>query len=155
MTKNSYELLKEKHQIEYGNFPIYFAVGKEQIIEKFKELNLEYDKDLDKVVGVGNFGFVRKEDETKYFDMLKRHNEEIQKEISKDITGETFIKDMFLTELKNHEYSYTRDEEDTLEALHITNDDLIKHPNLMKGLAIAKKEIIDKDNEIDYEMEMD
>ena len=49
-----------------------------------------------------------------------------------DLTGEGYIKDMFEYELANHEYGYTYDLEDTLNAIglsmeEINNDERLKH----------------------------
>ena len=46
---------------------------------------------------------------------------------------------MFRSELANHEYGYTGDIEETLDAVGVTLDDLNKHENLRKGLAKALK----------------
>ena len=49
-----------------------------------------------------------------------RHHKELQAAIDADPTGEGFIKDMFLYELENHEYSYTGTAEDALDSLGLT-----------------------------------
>ena len=48
-----------------------------------------------------------------------------------------FIYDMFYAELANHEYGYTGDITDTVEALGYTVDDLNADKRLLKGLKKA------------------
>ena len=59
---------------------------------------------------------------------------------------------MFISELENHEYSYTRDISSTLDALELTYEDIRNNPTLKKGLDLAINEIIDK-NYDDYEID--
>ena len=46
---------------------------------------------------------------------------------------------MFLYELQNHEYSYTGDYTEAMDALGITFEDLEKKPALANGLQLACK----------------
>ena len=48
---------------------------------------------------------------------------------------------MFLTELCNHEYSYTGDISETLDALNITAEEVNASAALQNGLKKAVKEI--------------
>ena len=51
---------------------------------------------------------------------------------------------MILYELKNREYSYTRDSDtvlEVIEALGFTPEDIVKNKNLINGLDNALKEI--------------
>ena len=57
--------------------------------------------------------------------------------IAEDQTGEGFIYEMFLCELDNHEYNYTRDTGDTLDALGYTAKEVIDNPRLKRGLEKA------------------
>ena len=54
-----------------------------------------------------------------------------------DKTGKGFIFDMFLQELENHEYSYTGDVQEALDALGITPQYMEAMPQLMTGLSLA------------------
>ncbi len=51
--------------------------------------------------------------------------------------GKVFIFDMFLQELENHEYSYTGDVQEALDALGITPQYMEAMPQLMTGLSLA------------------
>ena len=64
--------------------------------------------------------------------MMSRHRKEEKEAMMNDLTGEGYIKDMFEYELANHEYGYTYDLEDTLNAIglsmeEINNDERLKH----------------------------
>jgi hypothetical protein len=58
------------------------------------------------------------------------------------IQDEEFVFEMFNYELANHEYSYTGDLTDTLEALGLTMDIINETPNMADALkrAIAAQE---------------
>ena len=54
-------------------------------------------------------GYVQKKDADLLHQTTERHNKEMEAAIAEDKTGEGFIYEMFLYELDNHEYGYTRD----------------------------------------------
>lgn len=58
-------------------------------------------------------------------------------EINNQITGKQFAKDMFESELANHEYGYTKELDDTLEAIGITIEEINNNDNLKNGLKLA------------------
>lgn len=147
--QNTYDILKEKHQKEIDAFPIYFAFGEKQLEETFKKINLKYPEDIDKVSGIGYGGFVKKEDAKAYIELINKLDSEIKKEIDNDKSGENFIKDMFYSELLNHEYGYTRDITDTLDALGIAESDLKNNVALKHGLDLAVKKIIEYEDNIE------
>jgi hypothetical protein len=66
------------------------------------------------------------------------HEKEMADAIAADKTGEGFIFEMFDYELGNHEYVYTCDISDTLDALGLTIEDLAKNPALRAGLKAAR-----------------
>ena len=73
-----------------------------------------------------------------------RHHKELQAAMDADPTGEGFIKDMFLYELENHEYSYTGTVEDALESLGLTYENVAEDPRLARGLDLAEQEILEQ-----------
>lgn len=148
MKENKYDILKARHREEFDTLPLHFAFGDEQIKKKLEELNVKEEEIDKKLVGIVAGGFMLKEDYPKYIEMSERHYKEIQNEINNDKEGTGFIKDMFFSELNNHEYGYTMDVEDTLEALGITYKDLDENKNLQHGLDLAKKRFIDNEEEI-------
>lgn len=151
MKENKYDILRERQRKEFSTLPLHFAFGDEQIKRKLEELNIKEDEIEKKLVGIIGGGFMLKEDYPKYREMSERHYEEIQNEINNDKDGTGFIKDMFISELNNHEYGYTMDVNDTLEALGITDKDLAENKNLQNGLELAKKRFIDNEEESELE----
>ena len=107
---------------------------------------LDPDTDLDKIYKSGNTGgFFNKSDAQLIRDTFSRHEQELQDAIAEDETGEGFIYEMFLDELNNHEYGYTRDTEDTLYALGYTADEVLGNPHLKRGIEKAVTEICGRD----------
>ena len=130
-----------------------FTFSDEQINQGMKELGLK-STDTDKVVSIGSGGFIRKTDVKKYYDMWDKLRKEHNELIEFDKTGEGYIKDMFVSELENHEYSYTHELNKTLDALELTRDKIANSPTLSHGLELAKKEVLSKelDNTEDYDL---
>ena len=140
---NSYVEMKERHQKEVDNFPMKFAFSDEQFKKAMEELGLT-ENDLDKVVGIGAGGFIRKTDVNDYKEMGERQYKEFREAIEKDKVGDGFIKEMFLYELANHEYIITREIDDTLDALGLTDNDIRNNNNLRTGLLLAEKEYLEQ-----------
>ena len=140
---NRYEEQRFRHQNEFNAFPIMYAFSNEQFDKGMIKLGLNPD-DTDKIYSIGEGGYIRKSDHQAFHKMLDKFKEEDNKAIVNDINGNGFIKEMFLYELKNREYSYTRDSDtvsEVIEALGVTPEDIVKNKNLIKGLDNALKEI--------------
>ena len=140
---NRYEEQRFRHQNEFNAFPIMYAFSNEQFDKGMIKLGLNPD-DTDKIYSIGEGGYIRKSDHKAFHEMLDRFKEEDNKAIINDINGNGFIKEMFLYELKNREYSYTRDSDtvlEVIEALGFTPEDIVKNKNLINGLDNALKEI--------------
>lgn len=142
--KNTYLVLKQKHQNEVNDFPMVFAFGNAQFKEAMKELGLT-ENDTDKIYSIGGGGFIRKTDSEAFNEMFDRHNKEMKEAIEGDTTGDGFVFDMFTYELANHEYGYTRELDSTLDALGLTMDEIKANDKLVHGLKRACKEIIERD----------
>lgn len=142
---NKYKEMKDRHQQEFNKFPIMFAFNDEQFKEGIKKLKLD-EKETDKLLSIGAGGFIRKKDTTKFYEMMKKFDNEFKQLISEDKTGNGFIKDMFVYEMINHEYSLTLDLEDTLQALNLTTKEISQNENLENGLKLAKQEILKEKN---------
>jgi len=135
---NTYKTLRDKHQQEVSNFPMFFAFSNEQFAEGMKGLGLGPD-DVDQVYKFGDTGgYYRRSDAAWLREMLDRHEKERKDAIEADSTGDGYIFDMFLFELANHEYGYTWDIASTLEALDLTLEDVEKSRALKNGLEKAK-----------------
>ena len=149
---NKYEEIKNKHQKRVNDFPLGFAFSNQQFKEMMEKWGLK-ETDTDKILTIGAGGFIRKSDLDEYNRMWKEIRKEHKDLIEQDKTGDGYIKDMFVCELENHEYDITYDLKDTLDALELTYDQVMESPALKHGLELAKKEILDKENEIDYGIE--
>lgn len=137
---NRYADLKQRQQEEFAAFPMQFAFSDRQFAEAMAALGLE-PTDTDKVYKAPGGGFYRREDGQRLKAMMDRFDRELQEAIAADGTGEGFIYEMFLYELDAHEYGYTMDTEDTLDALGYTLADVQADPRLFHGLEKAVTEI--------------
>lgn len=139
---NRYSELRRRQQEEVSALPIRFAFGDKQFREMMEGWGLDPEKDLDKIYRAGGTGgFFKKTDEQLIRDTFSRHEAEREAAIAEDKTGEGFIYEMFLYELYNHEYGYTMDTEDTLDALGYTADEVLADPRLKRGIEKAVTEI--------------
>lgn len=128
--------LKQQHQKEVNEFPFGFAFDKKQFNEMMINFGLK-PEDKDKIYSIGAGGFIRKTDSDKMDEMFKRHKTEIDNAVNDKLTGEKFAYEMFLYELANHEFGYTGDIDETLDALGYTKDQITDNKNLYKGLIKA------------------
>ena len=139
---NGYTQLRQRQQEEFNALPLGFAFGMKQFTEMMEDWGLDPDKDTDKICSVGYGGYVRKTDLRLLRQTLERHEAEMAAAIAQDETGEGFIYEMFLCELNDHEYGYTRDTESTLDALGYTAREVIENPRLKRGIEKAITEIL-------------
>lgn len=138
---NKYLELKQKHEKEFNAFPMKFAFSDEQFERGMAELGLAPEQ-TDKIYKFGNTGgFYRRSDAEALHEMLARHEREREKAIAADTTGDGYIYDMFLYELRNHEYGYTGDAEDTLDALGLDYEEIAADERLARGFKKAKTTI--------------
>lgn len=136
---NKYAELKNKQQKAVNDFPIFFAFNNKQFENGMKQLGLTME-DIDKIYSIGGGGYIRKTDSEALDTLLSNHQAEHQKAIYADTDGTGYIYDMFSYELGNHEYGYTRELEDTLNALDLTEEEINANQNLLNGLTRAIQE---------------
>lgn len=141
---NQYQVLRDRQQKEVNALPIRFAFNQEQFREIMKEWGLRPKMDLDKIARIPFGGFIQKKDAPLIHERFARHHRELQAAVDADPTGEGFIKDMFLYELENHEFSYTGTAEDALDSLGLSYDDVAANPRLAHGLNLAEQEIMEQ-----------
>ena len=138
---NKYLALKRKHQQDVNVFPVFFAFCIEQFEMGMASFGLT-PNDTDKICRLGDTGgFYLRTDADRLIEMLKRHEKEEQEAILADTDGNGYIYQMFLYELANHEYGYTWDVTDTLDALGMTAEEVAGSKPLSRGLNKAIKEI--------------
>lgn len=138
---NEFEKLRNRQQQEVNALPMRFAFSQEQLQKDMKDWGLRPKMDLDKIAQLPYGGFAQKKDVPLIRDTFARHRAELQAAVDADPTGEGFIKEMFLTELENHEYSYTGTAEDALESLGLSYEKVAADPRLAHGLKLAEQEI--------------
>ena len=135
---SKYTELKSKHQKEVDAFPFGFAFNESQFKEMMEKWGLTPD-DTDKIYSIGGGGYVRKSDAEAMHKMFERH--ELERKMARK-HGDDYLFEMFNYELANHEYSYTGDLTDTLEALGLTMEEINADPKMADALkrAIAAQE---------------
>lgn len=133
----SYQAMRQRHQGEFNRFPLMAAFTEEQLREGLANWGMDPDAGREEIVPIGAGVFVRRADMAAYKEMVERHGAELEAAINADKDGTGFIREMFACELRNHEYSYTGDEQETLDALGITEEDLVERPALANGLRLA------------------
>ena len=140
---NEYQKLRDRQQQEFNALPLGFAFSDKQFAEMMQEWGLDPEKDTDKILSIGYGGFVQKKDADLLHTTTARHEAELSAAIEADKTGDGFICDMFRAELDNHEYSYTMDLSDTLDALGYTAEDINADKRLLHGLERACAAILE------------
>lgn len=152
---NKYLELIKRQQKEINELPMRFAFSQSQFDEILDEWGLtRCEEDMKKIMSIGYGGYMLKTEYIKLKSTRIKHREEFQKAIDDDLTGSGFIYDMFLYELENHEYSYTYDEEDALNALGITYEMIYNNERLMNGLKLAKKTCLKSQEQEEDEPEL-
>lgn len=136
---NQYRVLKDRQQAEVNAFPFMFAFSQKQFDEGMVERLGLKPTDTHLILSIGHGGYIRKADRDAMWAMLDRHAAEMQAAVDADETGEGFVLDMFEYELDNHEYSYTWDLEPSLDALGLTQEQVLADPKLRHGLALARQ----------------
>lgn len=139
---NRYTAMRNRQQEEFNALPLGFAFSQKQFYEMMKEWGLDPEKDCDKIVSIGYGGYVQKKDSELLHKTRERHDAEMEAAIEKDKTGKGFIYEMFLAELENHEYRYTGDISDTLDALGYTAEEVTADKRLNQGITMARKKIM-------------
>lgn len=145
-TMNQYEELHQKQRQEVNSLPLGFAFSDQQFNDMMRGWGLDPEQDLDRIYRLGSTGgFFKKTDMQLIHSTFRRHKEERETAIAEDKTGEGYIYQMFLYEMENHEYSYTGDSEETLEALGYTWKEVMADKRLAHGLEMAQKKILERE----------
>jgi hypothetical protein len=130
-----YTELKQKQSEEFGNFPIRFAFSEQQLNKALADLAAERSE----CCSVGAGGIIRKTDKAKLSALVDKHTKEKQ-----DFFGvDAQLIDAIKYELGNHEYIYTMDISDTVEALGLNLDD----ERVLKCLTEAKRQYWEENRE--------
>ena len=115
---NAYAALLALQQKEFESFPRFFAYNDAQLEEGMEKLGVKSTDELYKSSGM----FYRKSDAGKLHTLMNRLDTQM-KEAFKD---DTFLYDAFYYELANHEFCITYDETDALDALGLTQEEVVQ-----------------------------
>lgn len=137
---NRYRELMNKQQEEVDALPLGFAFSNKQFAEMMQDWGLTIE-DTDKILRLPGGGFIQKKDSDKLHETLDRHDAELKSAIAGDADGTGFIYEMFLCELADHEFGYTGDAEDALDALGYTVEQVYADERLQRGFSKAVKRI--------------
>lgn len=144
LSKGLYSKWKQERQEALNKLPIKFAFGNKQFKEAMEELGLT-ENDTDKIFSVGAGGFMRKDDKQLFMDWLKSNDLEERKK------DKAFFQSMIMYELGNHEYGYTYDLEETLNACNISRKDLKNNKQYAEWLEEARQEYLKIQNKWEEE----
>ena len=139
---NKYAELRNRQQKEFAALPLGFAFSQKQFDEMMQDWGLDSEKDIKNIYSIGAGGYIQKKDADLLHKTYARHEKEMAAAISDDKTGDGFIYQMFLYELNNHEYGYTGDSEETLDALDYTMEQVQADARLLHGFEEARKKIL-------------
>lgn len=135
---NGYESLKEKHQKEVNDFPLGCAFSQDQFEKMMEKFGLSVD-DTDKIYSIGGGCYIRRSDIDAFHEMCERQEAERNEAVAEDKTGNEYIYQMFSYELANHEFGYTQELDDTLDACGYTLEEVQANKALRAGLNKALK----------------
>jgi hypothetical protein len=133
---NPYLTLKEKHQKEINEFPFGFCFNDQQYNEMMANWGLT-PEDTDKIYSIGGGGYIRKSDSKAMNEMFDRHEREVA--AARAENKDDYLYHMFNYELANHEYGYTYDVTDTLDALGLTMEEIEADERMLEAFKRAKK----------------
>lgn len=134
---DSYGALQEAHQEDISNFPILWLFGKKGDAELAEAISKIGAKSVDELIGIGGGGYIQKSKKDDFLTMMRKHTAE-RKEFS---SNQNNLVELIFSEMCNHEYAYTQDPEDTLNALGKTYQDL-QDPNFKKAWKLAEKKCL-------------
>lgn len=133
---------KKTNRKAYDKFnkgKIFYAFNLEQLKEGMESIGLNL-KETKKVAYLGAGVYIRADEIQNY----KKFKDKQRKEFEENMKIYDFAKSAFKSELANHEYCYTMDPYDAINALGYTSDEINNDPLLSKALKAAKKELLDE-----------
>lgn len=141
---NKYAEMRQRQQEEFNALPLGFAFNMRQFNEMMKGWGLDPEKDRDKIYRLPAGGYVQKKDADLLHQTVERHGAELTAAIAEDKIGDGFVYQMFLAELADHEYGYTGDADDTLDALGYTMEQVRADKRLLRGFEKARRVILER-----------
>ena len=142
---NLYREMEERQRArvhDYLGKYAFFAFDKGQFAEGLQKMGISEDEAPDKLTWLGAGGYMLSDRVADYVAMLKEHRNERTAAIADPETGLTFARQMFKAVLADHEYAYTCDTEDTLDALGYTLEQVEQDPVLNQALQEATRALL-------------
>ena len=141
----TYKQMKDRHQAEINALPLAFAFSAEQLKEVLSAWNISEEEAIaGAITPIGHGGYIRTTDKELVNSTFKRIQEERQAAIEADHDGTGYIFQGLKYELINHEYSYTGDAAEAVEAVGLTEEDL-KRESVQAALKRATREVMGAD----------
>lgn len=135
-----YREFREYWQKEFEKLPVKYAFNQKQLEKAMNELGLDVKTDMDKVISIFGAGDIWRKDDVEKYNEFSRKESEQRNELMKD---KEFVKDMFLYEMGNHEYGYTLDSQDVIEACGLTMTEVLNNEFLHGIWDEARKEFLE------------
>lgn len=129
---NRYEKWSKEWQDKINNFPMFFAFSEKQFEEGLAKLGVSPTAEK-AIVSIGAGGYIRKEDVDEFKNLFSNRKSALRKEMEDD----KFLYDAFLYELYNHEYGYTGDDTDAIEALGLDAESVYADERMLRILKKA------------------
>ena len=139
---NEYQKMRNRQQMEFIALPLGFAFKQKQFDKMMQGWGLHLERDIEKICSIGNGGYIQKKDVALLRQTSAQHSQELAAAIEADTTGNGFIFQMFYYELVNHEYGYTGEAEEALDALGYTLEQVQVNQRLRRGFERACKKIM-------------
>lgn len=138
---NLYQQQKHQQQEVINEFLkqyAFFAFSDAQFKEGLQAMGITEQEAPAALVSFGAGGYIRREYANQLKEILAQPIRERAAALADPETGPQFAFDMFLYELNNHEYSWTGDTGEALEALGYSFDDVAADPVLSEALKKAE-----------------
>ena len=132
---NKYSTLQNTQQERFNALPIYFAFGNNQ----FEDLLAKLGAEVKELFTFGAGSIMKKKDKH----LLVEHYRLSTIEDTEAMKDDAYIYQMFICELGNHEYGYTYDMEDTLNACGYNEETIREDPRIFSICQKARKDFID------------
>lgn len=134
---NSYAEMLEFNRQEVEAFPLFYAFTDEALEEGMQRLGVD---SFEEICKVGWATFVRKSDFNTYAEMIEQQQARKEEALKDPL----FLKNALIYELFNHEYAYTLEPDEAVEALGFQMRDVENNQRFMKILKQAEKYVLDK-----------
>ena len=136
MEYKSYKQMQKAHHKAVNELIekyVFFAFSDEQFADGMKKFGLGTDPEsIAKICRFYGGGYILKSHAAEAADLFHKQADEFADRCNDPETGRRFLYEAFREELSNHEYSYTGDPSDALDALGMEWEDLQSDPGRLQ-----------------------